>query len=71
MSWLLPTVTASTMIADFIYGHKVRCHMGVVEIVGRNIHENKANPLLCGRNRLWYISHPPRSPVHINTEADA
>jgi hypothetical protein len=27
-----PTVTASTMIAQFARRHKVRCHMGVVEI---------------------------------------
>ena len=30
-----PTVTASTMIARFCCGHKVRCHNGVVEILRR------------------------------------
>ena len=30
-----PTVTASTMIAEFDGQDKVRCHMVVVEIVGR------------------------------------
>jgi hypothetical protein len=30
-----PTVTASTMIAQFDGWHKVRCHKGVVEIFGR------------------------------------
>ena len=30
-----PTVTASTMIARFCWGHKVRCHKEAVEIFGR------------------------------------
>jgi len=30
--WVLPTVTASIMIARFNCGRKVRCHMVVVEI---------------------------------------
>ena len=30
--WVHPTVTASIMIAQVCCGHKVRCHMGVVEI---------------------------------------
>jgi hypothetical protein len=32
--WVHPTVTASTMIAQVCWTHKVRCHMGVVEIFG-------------------------------------
>jgi hypothetical protein len=30
--WVHPTVTASTMIARFNFGRKVRCHKGAVEI---------------------------------------
>jgi hypothetical protein len=30
--WVHPTVTASTMIARFCSGHKVRCHIPLVEI---------------------------------------
>ena len=30
--WLVPTVTASTMITRFCFGRKVRCHKGAVEI---------------------------------------
>ena len=30
-----PTVTASTMITRFCWGHKVRCHMEPVEIFGK------------------------------------
>jgi|HubBroStandDraft_5_1064220.scaffolds.fasta_scaffold636034_1 hypothetical protein len=29
MSWLVPTVTASIMIAQFFFGDKVRCHNGL------------------------------------------
>jgi predicted transcriptional regulator len=29
--WLAPTVTASTMITQFFWGRKVRCHNGGVE----------------------------------------
>jgi hypothetical protein len=32
-SWLVPTVTASTMIADLELADKVRCHIGLVEIL--------------------------------------
>jgi len=32
--WAHPTVTASTMIAQFGGRHKVRCHMGAVERFG-------------------------------------
>lgn len=31
MAGVRPTVTASTMIARFDFGRKVRCHKGVVE----------------------------------------
>jgi len=37
MSWLVSTVTASTMIAQFQYGDKVRCHKLLVEIPGRDV----------------------------------
>jgi len=33
-SWLVPTVTASTMIADLELADKVGCHNGLVEILG-------------------------------------
>ena len=34
MSWVHPTVTASTMIARFNFGRKVRCHNIAVEKIG-------------------------------------
>jgi hypothetical protein len=32
--WVHPTVTASTIIARFDFGRKVRCHKGAVENFG-------------------------------------
>jgi hypothetical protein len=45
MSWLEPTVTASTMITDLNGERKVRCHNGLVEIL-TTFHAAQSQPLL-------------------------
>jgi hypothetical protein len=65
-----PTVTASAMIARFNCGRKVRCHSGVVEIVGRGDVLSGSRPrwnhfkaLRCCRasldpHRSWGLARP-------------
>ena len=48
MSWLVPTVTASTMIAQVCERHKVRCHIGLWKFGTRMSTSQSQNLLATG-----------------------
>jgi hypothetical protein len=74
LSWLAPTVTASTMIADLNLGDKVRCHRGIVENVKDETNENGARsvvlPFGSAQGRFLRKSRRVRQPTSLVTCAD-
>jgi len=71
MIWLVPTVTASTMIAELDFGRKVRCHKGAVEKVGDvGVGGIAPKKMFSGRRINWYFCFVPGKAILWNSSRD-